>query len=206
MGIKHLIFAVLLAISGTAQALPTLYFDGQFHFDASTGLMTIDAVVEGGVDLSHAIQPQGSTFSLVARLGGVGSNGPFVEALFGGVDGSDLTVLNGGDAGLLLGADVNSLLMSGFQGDDIGFLDGMLVAQSGLLLSDFFNDVTLFALQLELTAPFSMDMFLTSFSGMVDGQIVGKPGEIAVPEPGSLALFVIGLAGLIWARKKQYPN
>lgn len=203
MGIKHLVLAVLLAIPCASHAVPTLFFDGQFHFDAVTGLMTIDAVIEDSVDLSQPIGAQGSTFSLVTRLGSVGSNGPFVEAAFVGAGGQDLSAVNGGDASLLLGAEVVSLLMSGFEGDDIGFLDGVLDAQSGLLLSDFFTDTTLFALQLELTAPFSLDMFLSSFSGVVDGQLIGTPGSVGVPEPGSMALFAIGLVGLFWARKKQ---
>ena len=201
MAFRQFLLAGLLAFSGACNAVPTLFFDGGFQFDADTGLLSIDAVVDGSVDLSAAGGASGSSLHLVTQLGSVLSTGPFIDAGFGTAGGDDFTLASD-SAVLLLGASVNHLTMSGVDGFSYGVLDGQLDATSGLLLADFFTDASLFALQLELSLPFGMDMFLSDFAGRVDGQITGVPGTVSVPEPASVVLVVIGALGLVWSRHR----
>ncbi|MCG8668507.1 MAG: hypothetical protein MI867_03770 [Pseudomonadales bacterium] len=193
---------VLVCCSAWASAAPTLNFDGSFSFVSSTGKLTIDAVITGSEDLSTPITTSGSTFSLVSLFEGVGVNGPMIESQFGGSGASnDFAFTNGGDLMTLLSGDVGALTMAGFAGSNFGFLSGNLEATAGELLSDFYTEASLFALELNLTSDFSIEMFTTDFSGRVDGNLRGVPGEVPIPEPGVLVLFVLAFLGFRIFRK-----
>ena len=43
----------MFAASIQVQAAPTFYFDGDFTFDSSTGLLTVDAIIDGTEELSY---------------------------------------------------------------------------------------------------------------------------------------------------------
>ena len=190
---------LLAAASSSTLAAPTFFFDGNFNYDSSTGLMTIDAVIDGSNDV---IGPDatGSTFDLVTKLYSTELSGSFVKATFD-TDLNpflDFNVVDSGDT--LLEGNVNNFNMQGLEGSDFGFLSGFLDSESGVLANNFFTETSLFALELNLTTGFALSMFDQNFSGQIDGQLVGVPGT-PVQEPGTLFLLGWGAVGLVFARK-----
>ena len=184
----------LLAATANVQAAPTFYFDGDFSFDSTTGLLTVDAVIDGTEDLTYGSDLIGSSFSLVTQLTSVADNGSTIESTFASdMDGLlDFSIVDSSTS--VLAGDVDEFVMLGRTGRDAGILEGFLDATSGVLSSEFLEEASLFALELNLTTVFAANMFDSNFSGDIDGQLVGTPAS--VPEPGSIFLIALGLLGL----------
>jgi hypothetical protein len=209
MGIKPLFAASLLLVSFGSYAVPTLYFDGSFHYDSSTGLMTVDAVLNNAQDTSLPVTLATSSFGLTTQWLGTTLFGPVVEATFGsaGSSADDFLISDSDTSAALLSGDIDNLLMSGFQGNSLGFLSGNLQATAGSLINDFFDDTSLFALQLNLSTVFSSNMFASDFDGQIDGNLTGITGTTSIAEPSTLIIFTLGCIALIYTRsQKKWGN
>ncbi|MCG8534147.1 MAG: hypothetical protein MI808_03530 [Pseudomonadales bacterium] len=194
------ILSSLIALGlNSAVATPVLYFNGSFSFDSSTDSLQVTATVDNAINVSQPVS-NNSTFTFTTQLLGVQGNGPLVESNFGSQqNGNDFSIIDGTNT--LLDGTINSLLMSGFQGSNFGALTGDLDASGGSLLNDFLLDTSLFALQLNLTSPFSLTMFDGDFSGLLDGSLTGVPASISEPAP--ISILMMGLCALIYIRRKQ---
>jgi hypothetical protein len=198
------LFIALTASS--AQAVPTLFFDGAIDYNANDSKLVVSAALTDTVDITPAPTLLGSTMVFSALFDNVEnlSGGCFfcVSSTKGNFVGNglvdDLTILDGDGITVLLTAQFASLSLEGTNGSNRGEVIGLLNATGGSLMS-MFDGSDLFALQLDLNTSFSSTMYRSDFSGMVDGNIEGR----SVPEPSLLALLGIGMLVAGFARKTK---
>jgi len=220
---KHIvkgIALVLLLAASTAQAIPTLFFDGSAEnggginyttgdaYDNTDNILNVSGVLFDTQDLaiSPLLTDSSVKFSALflnyETIAGVGffgadtTRGNFISS---DPTTSDLEIYDGNNT-LLLAADFNSLSLEGANGSNRGEVFGILNATDGLLMNTFDNG-NLFALQLNLTTNFSDMMYQSDFSGDVNGSIQGQ--SVTVPEPGTLALLGLGFLITGFARKNR---
>lgn len=193
---KGLIFSLTMVVS-SAQAIPTLFFDGDITFNVSTGELLVTSTLTDTADINPTPELLNSRLTFSASFV-TSTSSTFTVGLFNGVDGNDFSVIGGDSTSLLIG-EFSSLEMLGRNGSDSGRVTGVVNAKDGSL-ADMFGAGNLFALELNLSTVFSADMFNTDFNGKIDGRIEG----VAVPEPGILAMLGLGLAlmGFINIRTK----
>lgn len=200
------VFGLFIALAASsAQAIPTLFFDGTIDYQANKGELLVSASLTQTVDIAPAPTLLGSSmvfsalFDNVENLSGgcffcvASTKGNFVS---NGLD--DLTIIDGDGVTVLLTANFNNLSLEGSNGGDRGEIVGLLDATGGSLMSNF-NSSNLFALQLGLNTTFSSTMYDSDFSGVIDGNIESR----SVSEPPLLAMLGIGMLLVSFARKTK---
>ena len=202
MGIMFLSL-LLVSLSTTSYAVPTLFFNGNVSYNAGNGLLSVDANIVDYADLSSAPVTSGSSLTFATSLLSSTSNALITTADFGAsLLSTDLAVF-GGDATYLLGGQIASLTMLGVNGGTTGAVFGDVMPTGGSLISDFSASSQLLALELNLSSVFSPSMFLSDFTAQIDGKI---SSATAVPEPQTLALFGMGLLCLVGFRRFFVSN
>lgn len=192
-------FGLALAlITTSAHAIPTLFFDGDMSYSASTGGFSVTSVLTATEDISPAPELIGSELTFSAVLGSVIADTRVTTGLFDGVIGNDIQVTDGDLNDLLVGEFLD-LEMMGRNGRDSGMVSGTVNATGGSL-AEMFGAGNLIALQFNLSTVFSADMYDTDFVGHIDGRIEGE--SVPVPEPNILALFGFGLLLVGFARPR----
>jgi hypothetical protein len=208
------IIGFVLALATTsAQAIPTLYFDGDISY--LSGELAVSASLTETTDILPTPTLDGSTLIFTAFLDSVetltasgcfffcatSTKGNFVGDASSSVD--DLEIYDGDGTTLLLSAKFSSLSLEGANGGTTGEVIGLLSATGGSL-ENIFDGSDLFALQLNLSTTFSSTMYdmydgQEGFTGMVDGNIEGH----SVAEPSPLALLGLGILIAGFARRKS---
>ncbi len=185
-------FGLALAmVASSAHAIPTLFFDGDISFDATSGLLSVNSVLTATADIAPAPTLMGSSLDFSALFTGVDASSPFFTVgLFGTTAGTDLTVMDGALNTLLTG-NFSSLSMKGGNGFSSGLVSGLFSSNGGGLQTEF-GLGNLIALEFNLTTNFSATMFDSNFTGGIDGRIEGKEA-VDVPEPAMPALLALGM-------------
>jgi len=190
---KHFIkiFGIaLVLITQPVYALPTLFFDGDMSFDATSGGLSVTSVLTATQEITPSPELAGSSLTFSALLSGVDVSSSIATiGLFAGGPGDDISVIDGDFNNLLFG-EFTSLSMMGRNGRDSGRITGTMNATGGLLES-YFGEGQLIALVFNIDTVFSASMFDNSFAGNIDGRIEGEAQT--VPAPGILALLGLGL-------------
>ena len=183
-------FGVALAlVASSAYAVPTLFFDGEISYQG--GLLNVDSVLTATQDIAPAPELIGSNFDFSALLISVDASNSFLTiGNFGTTLGTDLTVTDGNNVELLTG-NFASLQMKGGNGFGTGLVTGVINSTGGSLENEF-GIGNLIAFEFNLSTTFSAEMFDGSFTGDIDGRVIGEE-KIAVPEPTPLALLAFGL-------------
>lgn len=197
MKLHIVVLSMLLSVSMQAQAIPTLFFDGDLSYSQTDGLLTIDAVLTGYQDTSSAVVTGiGSSLTFQASFLGSSFNG-FTTS--GNFDTASLAIIGGDSTDLLLGSLMN-LVMSGVNGYDFGSLTGQIAATGGSLLSDFTSGSDFLAFELNISTVFGAKMFDADFTSQLGGRVEAIQ---AVPEASSLMLVFIGMLGLIVLNRRK---
>lgn len=204
---KHIVkgIAFILAMAASsAQAIPTLMFNGDINFNSTTNILNVTSELFHAENTSTTVNLSNSTLTFDATLTSVTSALGFFSSTIGnfsGITGNDLTIIDG-DGITLLTADFSSLGLEGFDGEDSGIISGALTATGGSLINDF-NTSDLFALQLNMDTVFSNLMFESNFTGQVNGDLKGHAAN--VPEPTTMVLLCLGLLmiGFVHTRIKD---
>ncbi len=208
---KHIVKGIAFAlamVTSTAQAIPTLFFDGSINYNSTSSELAVSGTLTESIDVTPALVLLDSTLvfsaffdNLESISGGClfclnSTKGNFIgnaDALI-----NDLEIIDG-EGNILLTAKFDSLSLEGIDGGDRGEVIGLLNATGGLLM-DTFGESDLFALQLNLDTIFSSTMYDLDFAGRVDGNIEAH----SVPEPTSLALLGLGFLIAGFTRKFKY--
>lgn len=201
------IIGFIIALAATsAQAVPTLYFDGTIDYTTGSSELSVSAALTETTDITPAPVLDGSTMVFSALFdylesisGGCMFCGTSIKGHFNGNADSavdDLEIV-GGDGTVLLTAKFDSLTLEGVVDGDRGQITGLLDATGGSLMS-MFDGSDLFALQLNLNTVFTTAMYDTDFNGNVDGNIRAN-----VAEPSVVALLGFGLLLTGFARKSK---
>jgi len=185
------IFGLIIALAASsAQALPTLYFDGDISYSSSSGELSVVSVLTATQEIFPSPELVGSSLDFSASLSSVDvSSSIRTIGQFSGGPGDDISVIDGDSNNLLFG-EFTSLTMMGRNGKDSGRITGTMNATDGSLQS-YFGQGQLIALVFNMNTVFSADMFNNSFTGNIDGRIEGEARP--VPAPGVLALLGFGL-------------
>jgi len=194
---------VLLGTSQVALAVPTYYFDGQITYDSGSGALDITGALTGYDDLSVVPVTVGSSVVFHATFDSSSYSNPITEGTFLGTGGTDFSITDGSPA-LMLEGGINSLVITGADGSDLGVLQGEVSPDAGATLGDFSDPSSVFSLLLNLDTVFSSTMFASDFSGQVDGSlrpIPNNPQE--VPLPAAIWLFGSGLLGLFGVARRR---
>ena len=187
--IKNLGLALVL-IAQPAYALPTLFFDGDISYAASSGELSVSSVLTATQEITPSLELAGSSLTFSASLSSVDVSSSFVTiGLFTGEPGDGISLIDGDSNNLLFG-EFTSLSIMGRNNRSSGRITGTMSATTGLLES-YFGEGQLIALVFNIDSVFSADMFDNSFAGNVDGRIVGQ--TLPVPAPGIFTLFWFGL-------------
>ena len=210
--ITTIIGLALILATSAAQAIPTLFFDGDINYDSASTELSVSSVLTKTTDITPAPTLPGATMvfsaffvdfdSITASclFCGDSTKGNFVGSADPLTD--DLTIFDADGITKLLTAKFDSLSLEGANGGNggnTGEIIGLLSATGGSLMSTFAGS-DLFAFQLNLGTAFSDIMYKSDFAGRVDGNIKAH----SVPEPTSLALLGLGILITGFARKNKY--
>lgn len=193
--VNGLLVAVSL-VATSANALPTLFFDGEVNYSASTGELLVTSVLTATEDLGSLPTLSGSSLSFSAFFAGAETSSVVSGGAF---NSATISVIDGNSNNLLAG-DLTDLFMIGRSGRNSGRISGSANATSGLF-ADMFGAGVLRALEFNLLPGFSADMFDADFTSRIDGSIEGE--AVSVPEPGMLALLGMGLALVSLPRRRS---
>lgn len=190
-------FGLALAmVASSAQAIPTLFFDGDISYSVNSGLLTVSSELTKTIDIAPAPTLLGSSLNFSALF--IGSVSPsYTVGNFGTTLATDLTVIDG-DSNTLLTGNFSELSMTGFNGFDFGKVTAILNADGGTLQNEF-GIGNMIALEFNLSTPFGSEMFDADFRGRIDGRIEGK--AVSVPEPAISALLALGILFIGFANK-----
>jgi len=205
-----------LAFSASIHAVPTLDFIGGLAFDSTADILTIIGQINGVSSEFNAIEAEllNSSLVLSVELASVTGNTvtnplpPFDEvttivADFNSGTGTDLQITKLATTWLVANV-VDPVIMAGTKDRDFGDLNGEFLPTAGDLLSYFTLPSSIFALEVSLTNPFSLEMFDSDFTGDVNGSVAAIAGNpSAIPEPPVWALFAVALTGLITFRQSK---
>jgi len=202
---RILLLALLLPL-GRAEALPTLFFDGGISYTQTTGKVAVDGDIALTQGLSLPNILPGSQFHLVTQFGSIIPGSVIIATLDPVPGGPGVSVIDGDGTTLLLG-DITSAELAGPKGWDLGRLIATVTPTNGTVAQSFTDPSPLFALSINLTTPFSAQMFDADFSGRVNGRILALnavPQALnAVPEPSTALLFSAGLFLLFVATRSR---
>lgn len=183
---------VLALVASSANAIPTLFFDGDISYDVASGLLSVTSALTATQDVSPAPELIGSSLNFSALFDYSAYNADFdaTAGFFTTSSGTDLTAVDGDGISLLSG-NFSSLRVVGFNGDDSGYVAGTLISNDGSLQDEFAMG-NLIALEFNLTTNFSASMFKSDFSGGIVGRVEGE-AVVGVPEPTTPALLALGV-------------
>lgn len=190
---------VLALIAGSAQAIPTLYFNGTISFNFSTNILGVNSDLTATDDISPIPNWSGGKLTLSATY--LNTTTPFPYLTVNHFGNGNMTVTDG-SANTLLQGNFSELLVNNIIGQDGGVLKGTFNAISGSLASEF-KPGNLFSLGFNMNPSNDQNVV----SGNINGHMSGQ--DVSVPEPGILALLVlgvvlIGFAGKQMGRSKQF--
>lgn len=196
-GIKAIGFLLAL-VAGSANAVPTLLFDGTISFDSSSRILSVTSSLTSTIDIASNPDVAGSSFAFSARLDSVDPATTYTQSYYGSM-GNDLSVTDG-NGNLLLTSDFSNLFMVGSSDRNDGMMLGILQSTGGML-EGFYDLGNLVAMEFNLSTPFNATMFDSDFSGNINGSLIGRSnptltatlGSVAVPEPAIVAILGIGL-------------
>ncbi len=181
---------VLAMFASSAQAIPTLFFDGSINYNASAGLLSVTSVLTNTTGITPAPALLGSSLDFSASYNSTDtSNAYYTVGIFGTTAGTDLTVIDGALNTLLTG-NFSELTMKGGNQFSSGLVSGILNADGGSLQNEF-GIGNLIALEFNLSTTFGSEMCASNFTGVIDGRIEGA--SVNVPEPTMSALLALGL-------------
>jgi len=201
---KSLLTVVLLLTSSASFAIPTLKFGGSILYSTevlSPADLNISGVlIPGYQDLSITPDLATSSVILSADFISASSAGGYTTGLFGTTPANDLLISDNFGLNTLLTGNIDSLLLTGREGTNLGILAGTLEITGGLLAGDFGGAGSLFAINFNLDTVFAPGMFDSDFYGITNGSIT-RDDTVTVPEPMPLVLLSIGLIGITLTRK-----
>lgn len=191
---------VLALVAGSAQAIPTLYFDGNVKFDSGTGILGISSVLTATDDISPMPTLAGSKLKLSATYLNVTTPRPYLTIRH--FNNGQMSVIDG-SANTLLQGNFSKLVVKIINGRDSGLLTGTFNAISGSLANEFKpgNLITLGFNLTQSSSTFDNRGTSTAFQDRIDGQIRGQ--NVSVPEPGILALLALGVVLIGFAGKQM---
>ena len=198
--ISSLLAVGLLVASSASFAIPTLKFGGNISYTTNitspADLNISGVLIPGFQDLSIAPDLATSSVILSADFVSASSADGNTTGLFGTTPVNDLLISDNFGLNTLLTGDVNSLMLTGREGTNLGILVGTIEITGGLLAGDFGGVGSLFAINFNLDTMFAPYMFDSDFFGITNGSITQT-----VPEPMPLVLLSIGLIGITLTRK-----
>ena len=198
--VKSLITVGLLVASSASFAIPTLKFGGNISYTTNilspADLNITGVLIPGYTDLSVAPDLSSSSVILSADFISASSADGNTTGLFGTTPANDLLISDNFGLNTLLTGDVDSLMLTGREGTNLGTLVGTIEITGGLLAGDFGGLGSLFAIKFNLDTLFAPGMFDSDFFGITNGSITQT-----VPEPMPLVLLSIGLIGITLTRK-----
>ena len=198
--ISSLLAVGLLVASSASFAIPTLKFGGNISYTTNitspADLNISGVLIPGFQDLSIAPDLATSSVILSADFVSASSADGNTTGLFGTTPANDLLISDNFGLNTLLTGDVNSLMLTGREGTNLGILVGTIEITGGLLAGDFGGMGSLFAINFNLDTMFAPNMFDSDFFGITNGSITQT-----VPEPMPLVLLSIGLIGITLTRK-----
>ena len=198
--VTSLLAVGLLVASSASFAIPTLKFGGNISYTTNitspADLNISGVLIPGFQDLSIAPDLATSSLILSADFISASSTGGNTTGLFGTTPANDLLISDNFGLNTLLTGDVDSLMLTGREGTNLGILVGTIEITGGLLAGDFGGMGSLFAINFNLDTMFAPAMFDSDFFGITNGSITQT-----VPEPMPLVLLSIGLIGITLTRK-----
>ena len=198
--ISSLLAVGLLVASSASFAIPTLKFGGNISYTTNitspADLNISGVLIPGFQDLSIAPDLATSSVILSADFVSASSADGNTTGLFGTTPANDLLISDNFGLNTLLTGDVDSLMLTGRDGTNLGILVGTIEITGGLLAADFGGLGSLFAINFNLDTMFAPAMFDSDFFGITNGSITA-----VVPEPMPLALLSIALIGITLTRK-----
>lgn len=198
--VTSLLAVGLLVASSASFAIPTLKFGGNISYTTNitspADLNISGVLIPGFQDLSIAPDLATSSVILSADFVSASSADGNTTGLFGTTPVNDLLISDNFGLNTLLTGDVNSLMLTGREGTNLGILVGTIEITGGLLAGDFGGMGSLFAINFNLDTMFAPNMFDSDFFGITNGSITQT-----VPEPMPLVLLSIGLIGITLTRK-----
>lgn len=191
---------VLALATSAAQAIPTLFFNGDIAYDSSTRELSVTSDLISTFDIAPAPELIGiGSLSFDALLTSSFSFGGWSVGSFETIAGQDDLIVKDANSIDLLTGNFSSLTMSGVDGTKAGTITGTIMSTGGSLAAQF-GSGQLIALQFNLSTSFSEFMFKDNFAGKIDGAIEGE--SVSVPEPSLLALLSLGIILLGFVNKK----